>query len=218
MHIHHAGIVLGAIKDDEGWSCSEEEIYEVYPTGTYSPTSPSLASIPSPVLSPSPSPSAHVSPLLPSQRSPYHSPPRIDLTMDDEPLVDVGIIDLPSVLLQLPADFDPEPVFVMRDEEAYGGFWCDYCSIRFTRRSLLHVHERTVRHYEMMAFLNGEPMYWCAVCNLLPDMPFRHHLDQSHRRKVSYLRRHSRSSDLALRQVVMGANHRRVAILLPENV
>jgi hypothetical protein len=55
------------------------------------------------------------------------------------------------------------------------------------------------------------------VCNLLPEMPFRHHRGQSHRRKVSYLRRHSRCSDLALRQVVMGANHRRVAILLPEN-
>jgi hypothetical protein len=69
----------------------------------------------------------------------------------------------------------------------------------------------------MMDFLNGEPMYWCAVCNLLPEMPCRHYHSRSHRREVSYLRRHPHGSDLALRQVVMGANNRRVAILLPED-
>jgi hypothetical protein len=166
-------------------------------------------------LSPEP-----LSPLLPSERSPARSPLRIDLTADAEVFVDYGyndgpIADFPDVVRALPENFDPQPVFVMRDEEARGEFWCDYCTLCFPYRSQLHDHLRGVRHDTMMRFLNGEPMYYCTVCNLLPHMPFLHRDGRRHRRLVTRLGRYGQEADVELRQVVMGVNRRRVAILLP---
>jgi hypothetical protein len=205
-------IVSGESKDDESWG----DLDEVDPTDGYSPTMPPHPfSPPSPELSLSPQ-----SPLLPSQRSPYQSPPRIDLTHDDERLEDPTFNDGPAADLSsvvLPLGFDPDPEFVMMDEEARGCFWCDHCSMHFSFRSVLHEHLRTTRHRDMINFLNGEPMIFCVVCKTLPEMPCRHESSRSHRRKVMLLGRYPREADVALRQVVMGANRRKMAILLPES-
>jgi hypothetical protein len=55
-----------------------------------------------------------------------------------------------------------------------------------------------------------------VVCKTLPEMPCHHESSISHLRKVRRLERDPRDTDVALRQVVMGPDHRRVAILLPE--
>ena len=221
IHTPPATIVPDEGKEGDKWSACEEVGIPVL--DDFSPTRPpsSPVSIPSPNYSPSPMTSP---PLSPVHHAPPQAEPPIDLTADDEWVVDPTIMDptfnngpidvAPPVVL--PLGFDPEPEFVMRDDEARGEFWCDHCSLHFTFRSVLHDHLRTTRHDEMLDFLNGEPRYFCVVCKTLPEMPHHHESTKSHRRKVCRLGRGPRDADVALRQVVMGPDHRRVAILLPE--
>ena len=225
IHTPPATIVPGESKEDGSWSSIEET--GITAPEDYSPTRQPLSpvSMPSPIYSPSPISSPPLSPILPVYHAPPQLEPPIDLTADDEWVVDPTFMDptfnngpidaAPPVVL--PRGFDPDPEFVMMDEDARGMFWCDHCSLHFTFRSVLHDHLRTTRHDEMIDFLNGEPRIFCVVCKTLPEMPCHHESTNSHLRKVRRLGRSPRDTDVALRQVVMGADHRRVAILLPEN-
>ena len=205
--------VSGERKDDAEWGDLDE--VDVTQSYHYSPSLPQPLSPLSPELSPEPP-----SPLIPSERSPARTPPRIDLSADDgvpgdHELDNGSIDDLPSVMRRVPEGFDLQPEYVMRDAEARGVFWCDYCTLSFPYRSQLHQHHRGARHDQMLEFLNGEPMYYCIVCNVLPHMPFLHRDGRRHRRNVNLLGRFRQETDVALRQVIVGSDQRRVAILLP---
>ena len=114
-----------------------------------------------------------------------------------------------------PAPFDQNPVLVMRDDDVREERWCDECTILFHYRSELHRHVRSERHAQMVSFLGGEPMMYCVVCNWLPDMPHLHLEGSRHAKGLRRLARSAIPTDMEIREVLIGADGRRYAVLLP---
>ncbi len=125
----------------------------------------------------------------------------IDLTRD--------IDDTPP-----PVPFDHEPIRVMRDDDEQGEYWCDHCTIMWPYKRQLHLHWESLRHRNMVNFLGGEPMFFCAACNWLPDMPHRHVAGKRHQKAARRLGRPPLAGDFALRQVVRDEDGRRVGLLI----
>ena len=82
--------------------------------------------------------------------------------------------------------------------------WCYHCAILFTRLEEALRHWESNRHARMLAFMTGEPMYYCQLCNRLPLLHEDHVVGKCHKR---HLRRFGRlgepwDEDVCLRKVL----------------
>ena len=113
-----------------------------------------------------------------------------------------------------PDVFDEDPVLVMLDQHTRAEVHCYHCSIKFHWTTDAIQHWSSPRHTLMMAFLHGEPMVYCVLCNILPEMPHRHLDGKRHARALRRSGRGPLPSDVQVRRVYIGADGRRRALLV----
>ena len=168
---------------------SDEPVIELdeWPDESQRPSSPNGVDWPSPELSPS------------EDEAPDYFDDRARHQVID--LTDPGL-------------FDEDPVLVMQDQHARVEIHCLHCSIKFHWTTDAIQHWSSPRHALMMAFLHGEPMVYCVLCNLLPEMPHRHLDGKRHARALRRSGRGPLPSDVQVRRVYIGADGRRRALLV----
>jgi hypothetical protein len=113
------------------------------------------------------------------------------------------------------AVFDADPVLVMMDERRRQQIYCFHCSILFHWTTEALAHWSSARHARMLAFLHGDPMIYCVVCKLIPDMPHLHEDAPRHQRNLRRLGRAALPTDVRPRYVIVGSDGRRRALIFP---
>ena len=113
-----------------------------------------------------------------------------------------------------------EYISVVDDRRGHGAYECVLCCLHWRQRHHAIEHFLGTVHHRRLAFLNGQPMVYCLVCNILPEVASTHLLGDEHRDLLAALCRYGQSSDCTTRRVYTSADGRLRAarVYLPSDV
>ena len=95
-----------------------------------------------------------------------------------------------------------ELVSVVDDRRGLGAYECVLCCLHWRQRHHAIAHFLGSVHHRRLAFLQGQTMVYCVVCNTLPEVYDLHMRSDEHRDHLAALRRYGYSSDCTTRRVI----------------
>ena len=95
-----------------------------------------------------------------------------------------------------------ELVSVVDDRRGLGAYECVLCCLHWRQRHHAIAHFLGSVHHRRLAFLRGQTMVYCVVCNTLPEVYDLHMRSDEHRDHLAALRRYGYSSDCTTRRVI----------------
>jgi hypothetical protein len=216
IYIRHPVSPPGLIPEYDGWG----EFEEYDPTTVHRTETPEIYSVPNSPEIPSPelSPSDEEV-MLPALVPPVPPVLAVEPVSDDEG-DDEGDDEVPvPPVAPAVALFDESPAIVMIQslhQHPRQELWCLHCDVRFHYVSEAITHYETARHLRTVAFMMGQPQFYCVICARVPARPYAHEVGPRHIRRRARLNLPPHPNHVALRQVRVCPRIRtRCAFLLP---
>jgi len=112
-----------------------------------------------------------------------------------------------------------EIVSVLDDRRGLGAYECVLCCLHWRQRHHALAHFLGSVHHRRLAFLRGQPMVYCVVCNTLPEVYELHMRSDEHRDHLAALSRYGYSSDCTTRRVItcIDGRLRALRVLVPRD-